>query len=67
MDDNPYSIAVDRSDCHWDFSNNLSLFLPEMSTFPMLSADAARRHLARANSPLWTASDIGTVTLGSET
>jgi hypothetical protein len=59
---------ADRDDCHWDFSNNLSLFLPESVDFSNAQCRRRyRRHLARANSPLWTASDNAANTLGSET
>ena len=44
---------ADRSDCHWDFSNNLSLFLPEtVDLATCQSRRRYRRHLARANSVL---------------
>ena len=59
---------ADRDDCHWDFSNNLSLFLPE--SVDLSNAQCRRRHrrhLARANNPLTTPSDNGAVTLGFET
>jgi hypothetical protein len=58
---------ADRDDCHWDFSNNLSLFLPESDLSNAQCRRRYRRHLARANSSLTTASDNGAVTLGSET
>ena len=59
---------ADRDDCHWDFSNNLSLFLPEsVDLSNAQNRRRYRRHLDRANSPLWTASDKGAVTLGPET
>jgi hypothetical protein len=43
---------ADRDDGHWDFSNNLSLFLPE--SVELSNAQCRRRyrrHLARSNSP----------------
>jgi hypothetical protein len=43
---------ADRDDCHWDFSNNLSLFLPENGDLSNAqNRRRYRRHLARANSP----------------
>ena len=45
---------ADRDDCHWDFSNNLSLFLPEsVELSNAQNRRRFRRHLARANSPLY--------------
>jgi hypothetical protein len=44
---------ADRDDCHWEFSDNLSLFFPE--SVDLSNAQGRRRynrHLARANSPL---------------
>jgi hypothetical protein len=56
---------ADRSDCHWEFSNNLSLFLPETSDLSTSrSRRRYRRHLARTSSQLITASDNAAVTLG---
>jgi hypothetical protein len=44
---------ADRSDCHWDFSNNLSLFLPEPVDLSTCQGRRRyKRHLARANSVL---------------
>ena len=58
---------ADRDDCHWDFSNNLSLFFPESADFPNAqNRRRYRRHLARANSPLMTACTNAAITLGSE-
>jgi hypothetical protein len=55
---------AERDDCHWDFSNNLSLFFPQRDD---LSTSQSRRrynrHLARANSPLMTPSDNASVTI----
>jgi hypothetical protein len=59
---------ADREDCRWDFSNNLSLFLPE--TVDLSNAQCRRRyrrHLARSNSQLMTASTNAAITLVSET
>jgi len=43
---------ADRSDCHWDFSDNLSLFLPEsIDLSTSQSRRRYRRHLARTSSP----------------
>jgi hypothetical protein len=57
---------ADRDDCHREFSNNLSLFLPENGDFSNAqNRRRHRRHLARANSPLMTASTNAPVTLGS--
>jgi hypothetical protein len=56
---------ADCSDCHWEFSNNLSLFFPE--SVDLSNAQCRRRyrrHLARANSPLVTASDNTPVSVG---
>jgi hypothetical protein len=68
IDIQPYSSAgdglayvlklADRDDCHWDFSNNLSLFFPESVDLSTAQGRRRyRRHLARASSPLTTASD----------
>jgi len=57
---------ADRDDCHWDFSNNLSLLLPESADLTNAqNRRRYRRHLARANSSLMTASVNGAGTLGS--
>ncbi len=40
---------ADRSDCHWDFSNNLSLFLPEPDLSTAQSRRRYRRHLDRTS------------------
>jgi len=48
---------ADRDDCHWDFSDNLSLFLPE-SVVDLSNAQCRRRyrrHLARAKGVLLSA------------
>jgi hypothetical protein len=51
-----------------DSSNNLSLFLPESADFSNAqNRRRYRRHLARANSALMTASTSAAITLGSET
>jgi hypothetical protein len=43
---------ADRDDCHWEFSNNLSLFFPErIDLSTSQSRRRYRRHLARADSP----------------
>ncbi len=55
---------AERSDCPWDFSDNLSLFFPE--SVDLSNAQGRRRyrrHLARANSPLMTASDNAAITI----
>jgi hypothetical protein len=55
---------ADRSNCHWEFSNNLSLFFPE--SVDLSTAQGRRRynrHLARASSPLMTPSDNASVTI----
>ena len=42
---------ADRDDCHWEFSNNLSMFFPESADLSTTqSRRRYRRHLARANS-----------------
>jgi hypothetical protein len=44
---------ADRDDCHWEFSNNLSLFFPE--SVDLSTAQSRRRykrHMARASRPL---------------
>jgi hypothetical protein len=46
---------ADRDDCHWEFSNNLSLFFRE--SVDLSTAQGRRRynrHVARANNPLMT-------------
>ena len=54
---------ADRSDCHWEFSNNLSLFFPEsIDLSNAQSRRRHRRHLARASSPPMTPSDNAAVT-----
>ena len=55
---------ADRSDCHWEFSNNLSLFSSE--SVDVSNAQARRRyrrHLARASNPLKTPSNNAAVAL----
>jgi hypothetical protein len=57
---------ADRSHCHWDFSNNLFLFLPEAVDLSTAQGRRRyRRHLARAGSRLMAPSDSATVTQGS--
>jgi hypothetical protein len=56
---------ADRSDCHWEFSNNLSLFLRDSVDLSTSQGRRRhRRHLARANSQLMTAFDNTPVTVG---
>jgi len=53
---------ADRDDCHWEFSNNLSLFSPQRDD--LSNAQSRRRynrHLARASGPLTTSSDNAAV------
>ena len=51
---------ADRDDCHWDFSNNLSLFLPEGVDLSNAQCRRRnRRHLGRANGVLPSACVAG--------